>query len=88
MVAHWDNERLARCGYAREGRAPSRSFGEAALMPLHLVGPAHQAVHAGLIQFAYKMHTFLLQSFDSLRGYADMGNVIRYRRQGKEYTKP
>ena len=64
----------------------SRSFGEAALMPLHLVGPAHQAVHAGLIQFAYKMHTFLLQSFDSLRGYADMGTVIRYRRQGKEYT--
>ena len=64
----------------------SRPFGEAALMPLHLVGPAHQAVHAGLIQFAYKMHTFLLQSFDSLRGYADMGNVIRYRRQGKEYT--
>ena len=38
---------------------------------------------SGLIQSAYKMHTFLLESFDSLRGYAGQGECGKISASGQ-----
>ena len=40
-------------------------------------------MRSGLIQSAYKMHTFLLESFDSLRGYAGQGECGKISASGQ-----